>query len=261
MKLNISKAHIGQISWNKGKKLSIEHKLNLSLALKGRSAPNKGQRTTCATYKKCTKCGKIKPIDQYYYAKKIEVYVSRCKECRAETRRGYNKKNKEKVKQWKKNEYIRSSAFYKARASKNYQDNKKVTLSRIHNRYEKKKKEIITYIANWRKKNPDKISYYAHKRRLIIKHLFFKVTKKDLNRQLERQNFECFWCHVKLINPTIDHVLPVSKGGRHSIGNIVFACKSCNSRKNNKLVIQFLYDSGFFGSSKSSTDKTKLMAK
>jgi 5-methylcytosine-specific restriction endonuclease McrA len=34
---------------------------------------------------------------------------------------------------------------------------------------------------------------------------------------------------------TQDHVIPVSRGGRHTASNIVAACRSCNSRKKDKL--------------------------
>jgi 5-methylcytosine-specific restriction endonuclease McrA len=34
---------------------------------------------------------------------------------------------------------------------------------------------------------------------------------------------------------TIDHVVPIAKGGAHSIGNIVPACFRCNNRKKDRL--------------------------
>lgn len=35
--------------------------------------------------------------------------------------------------------------------------------------------------------------------------------------------------------PCVDHVVPESRGGPHHIDNFVLSCKSCNSRKGNKL--------------------------
>ncbi len=45
----------------------------------------------------------------------------------------------------------------------------------------------------------------------------------------------CAYCG-KRVKLTQDHVVPVSKGGWHFSGNIVPACKSCNSRKGNRVV-------------------------
>ena len=33
---------------------------------------------------------------------------------------------------------------------------------------------------------------------------------------------------------TMDHITPISKGGAHTASNIVPACQSCNSKKNNR---------------------------
>jgi 5-methylcytosine-specific restriction endonuclease McrA len=36
-------------------------------------------------------------------------------------------------------------------------------------------------------------------------------------------------------DPTVDHVVPVSRGGTASMENLVVACRSCNSRKGDKI--------------------------
>jgi len=49
-----------------------------------------------------------------------------------------------------------------------------------------------------------------------------------------RDSHTCQYCgtHERL---TIDHVVPVSKGGKSVFENCVAACKECNSKKGNKL--------------------------
>ncbi len=44
----------------------------------------------------------------------------------------------------------------------------------------------------------------------------------------------CAYCHEKPTSLTLDHVIPLSKGGSNSIENCVPACLICNSSKGNK---------------------------
>ena len=55
-----------------------------------------------------------------------------------------------------------------------------------------------------------------------------------------RDMFVCQYCNTKFPQKelTLDHVQPISKGGRTSWDNIVSACNPCNSRKGNKLNIK-----------------------
>lgn len=43
----------------------------------------------------------------------------------------------------------------------------------------------------------------------------------------------CYYCgkHVGSENLTMDHVVPIVRGGKSTKGNIVAACKECNSKK------------------------------
>lgn len=54
---------------------------------------------------------------------------------------------------------------------------------------------------------------------------------------LARDNYMCAYCGKRCAESeaTVDHVLPVSRGGRSSWGNTVTACRRCNQRKANRL--------------------------
>jgi 5-methylcytosine-specific restriction endonuclease McrA len=53
---------------------------------------------------------------------------------------------------------------------------------------------------------------------------------------LARDNYTCAYCGkvCSSIEATVDHVLPVSRGGKSSWGNTVTACWKCNQRKANR---------------------------
>jgi 5-methylcytosine-specific restriction endonuclease McrA len=36
----------------------------------------------------------------------------------------------------------------------------------------------------------------------------------------------------------IDHIIPLSRGGRHSIGNLAPACAACNLKKGYKYLVE-----------------------
>lgn len=52
---------------------------------------------------------------------------------------------------------------------------------------------------------------------------------------------KCFHCKRTLPKDkiTIDHLVPLTRGGKHAPGNLVPSCKSCNSSKGNKLVSEW----------------------
>ena len=41
----------------------------------------------------------------------------------------------------------------------------------------------------------------------------------------------CVYCGRKMQRLTMDHIIPLSKGGNHTVQNVVPACSSCNKRK------------------------------
>lgn len=51
-----------------------------------------------------------------------------------------------------------------------------------------------------------------------------------------RDNHICQYCWQKFSEKklTVDHVIPLSKGGRHEWTNVVTACSACNNKKGDK---------------------------
>lgn len=56
------------------------------------------------------------------------------------------------------------------------------------------------------------------------------LTKKNI---LIRDGYQCAYCgkHLTQSNGTVDHVMPRSRGGKHTWMNVVSACKPCNNKK------------------------------
>lgn len=59
----------------------------------------------------------------------------------------------------------------------------------------------------------------------------FSDVKVSRNNILRRDRHQCNYCGTKDDVLTIDHILPKSKGGKHTWKNLTASCRSCNSKK------------------------------
>jgi len=65
---------------------------------------------------------------------------------------------------------------------------------------------------------------------------FNRVITKELRKQIyERDDNKCKHCNTEK-DLTIDHIIPLSKGGENSMDNYQTLCRSCNSKKHNKIL-------------------------
>jgi len=75
----------------------------------------------------------------------------------------------------------------------------------------------------------------VHKRRSNLANCVSTLTAAEWREIKARYKNRCAYCGRQMQRLTMDHVIPLSKGGHHVAGNIVPACRSCNSRKGNRL--------------------------
>lgn len=148
----------------------------------------------------------------YYYRNAAKLNANRCTWGRAnpekEARRVslYNKRHPEKNKMW--------SALYR----------------KMHPEKEARR------CALYQKKHPEKKQIHNAKRRALtftntlISEL---LTSTEWLAILADADGHCTYCS-KEARLTLDHVIPLSKGGKHSKDNVVPACLRCNSSKGNK---------------------------
>lgn len=66
------------------------------------------------------------------------------------------------------------------------------------------------------------------------------MTVAEWKQILEACSSKCYWCQREYKRLTQDHVVPISRGGRHEASNVVPSCKSCNSSKRDKTGDEFL---------------------
>lgn len=59
------------------------------------------------------------------------------------------------------------------------------------------------------------------------------------------KGIDCPYCGQPLKDPECDHIIPISKGGLSTMGNMVFVCRPCNQAKSDKSLRQFSKSLGY----------------
>mgnify|MGYP001571670986 CR=1 FL=1 len=69
-----------------------------------------------------------------------------------------------------------------------------------------------------------------------------RITREDILQMLDLCNNQCYYCedHVDQDFFEIDHAIPMIRGGRNDLTNVVIACRSCNERKRHKTAEEFM---------------------
>lgn len=70
-----------------------------------------------------------------------------------------------------------------------------------------------------------------------------EITKEDVAILFDVFEGKCSYCGIDESEETgtmeLDHVVPMSRGGRHHVSNFVISCKSCNAKKRDKQLVDF----------------------
>lgn len=200
--------------------------------------------------KTCTKCKQSQSIEQFTRDKnRKDGRFPQCKSCIKAYHAEHYKRNAEAVKQrtsaWAKENPEKRASYNTKWRSLNQEKNREYQRlwaqeyrknNPLHHR---KWKSNSTKLREWRANNRDKVILQKQRRRMRELGVdSFVVTTADIRRILNRS---CTYCgSTKSIQ--VDHVIPLAKGGRHSVGNLAPACMTCNVRKSSKFVTQWKLD-------------------
>jgi len=196
---------------------------------------------------------------------KIKIYAKKYREDNREKineqSREYYKNNAEKANRQSR-EYYAKNRIERNNQSRKYYKNNIENIKQLKKIYYKKNHDKITkYKKKYYKKNANKIYNKTkeyrnteigrlvkirseNKRRYLKKHLSdgtipgelsYPLTV-ELQELLEKQDYRCNNCQCDISDKKhLDHHVPLSKGGTHSINNVVWLCPKCNLSKSNKM--------------------------
>jgi 5-methylcytosine-specific restriction endonuclease McrA len=108
----------------------------------------------------------------------------------------------------------------------------RVCLSRIGKEYYKSKKDHHKKVAKvYRENNKDRRNILLQKYLTEKQNLPSTLTLSQWESTKEYFNHQCAYCGEIVDTLEQDHVIPLSKGGGHTKGNILPVCKPCNNSK------------------------------
>ena len=161
---------------------------------------------------------------------------SNCKSCRAEYTRQWSNANRKRKSATDK-KYRDENKDRIRETQKNYRELNKEAISVKRQLWAEKNREKVRNIKKaWEQRNPNsrRLKLLRYRARQANNSILF-ISKKDLKR-LYRST--CFFCKSKN-NIEADHIIPIARGGRHSVGNLMPLCRSCNASKSDKFIMEF----------------------
>jgi 5-methylcytosine-specific restriction endonuclease McrA len=93
--------------------------------------------------------------------------------------------------------------------------------------------------SEWSRRSPElvRLKRWRRKARRLTQDCR-RITERDWLRIVLAYRVRCAYCEAP--GPLhMDHVIPLSRGGRHAIGNVVPACPPCNLAKSSSLLIEW----------------------
>jgi 5-methylcytosine-specific restriction endonuclease McrA len=160
--------------------------------------------------KRCNRCKKEKQLSEFHKNKRMDDGLNpECKTCKA-------KRGKER---YKKVGHIMRQQMADQR-KRDYEHRIEIERrSREKHRARYRPMKAAQQQVRYRLKNNNK----------------YRILEKELRRLYHNP------CHIcgSREDQSVDHIIPLSKGGRHSIGNMMTLCRSCNASKSNNYLFEW----------------------
>lgn len=189
----------------------------------------------------CQKGNHFLRKDQFnIYRKSSDGLYPTCRECR----RRFREENKQKI-QTSKRRYRN--------------ENKETTRARARARWARFANELNSKRNRSRWANPEKIRernrrYYERNKETCKLNSKYQGIKRrarkhgaqgcfsvnDWNSKLKYHGYRCYICGIDGVMLTQDHKIPLARGGSNWIANIGPACDSCNKKKHQRTIKEYL---------------------
>ena len=190
--------------------------------------------------KKCIRCNNSKDIFEFSKIKSGTRNV--CKLCINKSRRERRSKNIEQYRNYDKKYRTENKDKINSNRMVFYYDNQESEIEKKKIYYSEHKNERSEYRKRYKDTENGRMIIRLNnlKRKLNIKDVCDgSIIESSIFNLLETQNHKCTACNSNLFDFHIDHKVPLSRGGYHTITNIQILCPKCNLTKHTKTDEEF----------------------
>lgn len=190
---------------------------------------------TCG--RSCTRCGEKKDWSEFHNLRKgVNGKNPACKMCVAALAEKHRSENRDRVRESSRESKKRKRAENPQPdrdANRRWRLANKNKISAKQKRYyENNKERLQEAVRQYNARHPVEAKAWQQNYR-ARKRAGGSITGDDMRRVLT-ESASCFYCEALYTadrRPTVDHVVPLSKGGTNAADNLVSCCRSCNSKK------------------------------
>lgn len=196
------------------------------------------------TEKTCSKCGIVRPIDEYYWQRTRKRYFAQCKTCYSETTRKTYLKRKDRVLELQSKRRVEKADEISAYQAEWYQRNRARVLEqikeyrsdpkvlqrekkRLAESYKRRKHEIYEKVKARKESDPEYVEmlrkhslahYYRHHEKVVR-----RQRKQGSKRRAQKLNASPAWADHRKIGTVYDKARDISleTGVQHHVDHIV----------------------------------------
>jgi 5-methylcytosine-specific restriction endonuclease McrA len=178
--------------------------------------------------------GKGKEVKQTYYLSNRKRIL--------DDKKKYTEDNKEIISDRNRVWYLNNAESRKQERKRYYYENQTKILEDAKRYYQNNKERIRSHQNTWAKTEAGRNSELVRsaRRRALKLAAEGSFTVEDIKDLYATQGGRCYYCSVEIESGYhIDHMIPLSRGGRNDVSNICLACPECNLKKYTKTAEEF----------------------
>jgi len=188
--------------------------------------------------KVCKKCGEDKPLGEFYKSRScLHGVQARCKDCiKLQNREAY----KENSHKWDKTRRAwREANVERIRENtRRYNDENRELIRKKQRKHRSENRELYRERQRARKVCPAKQRVYDNTRRARESGADGTCTPAQYLLKSEYHGNKCIYCGAR-DNLTVEHRIPLSRGGTNWPANLAPSCVSCNCSKGTRTETEF----------------------